>query len=336
MTSVYRPWGPLEWVVRKLPGEPWGLIGVLGIEDRCIATVAALAGDLRARRFLKILDPYLSPPAAFKDRFAEMQGRLLAGGTNVAEIREVELLHDIDTMLDELDLFLVVAGPRVVLDITSMPKRWFFPLVRGLMNNASVKTLVVTYTSAQAYANQLSSDPAAVAPLPTFDEPRVSAHYDELVVGVGFAPLGLKDLFSADISKIRYLFPFPPGPPNFFRNWHFLRALEAEVENPHRRAEDRWLMDMYDVSGAFEALCRITQNGDHTAALAPFGPKTLSLAMCLFALAAEKAGKEPVHVYYTQPRRYAIDYTTGIKLANGVPDIAAYCLRINGRDVYQI
>lgn len=91
---------------------------------------------------------------------------------------------------------------------------------------------------------------------------------------------------------------------------------------------------MYDVPSAFDALRTVTRNGERSCALAPFGPKTLSLAMCLFAIASDRAGREPVHVYYTQPRRYALDYTTGIKVVDGVPDIKAYCLRINGRDLY--
>jgi hypothetical protein len=295
-----------------------------------------MAPQLRASRFLKILDPHLSPIAAFNARFDEIQGRLIAGGTNAADIRTVDLLQDIDTMEEELAAFLETSGPRVVLDITSMPKRWFFPLIRFLLASPAVETLIVTYTSAQFYSEQLSSDPAALGPLPTFDEPRLSERYDELVVGVGFAPLGLKDLFETDPGKIRYLFPFPPGPPNFFRNWHFLRTLESEVENRNLQVEDRWQIHMYDVPSAFEALCRVTRNGERSCALAPFGPKTFSLAMCMFALAANKAGKEPVHVYYTQPRRYALDYTSGIREHAGVPDIKAYCLRIAGRDLYEL
>ena len=239
-------------------------------------------------------------------------------------------------MREEIELFLTTSGPSLVLDITSMPKWWFFPVIRLLMASQSVKTLVVTYTSAHAYGKLLSSDPKALGRLLTFDDPRQSDRYEELVVGVGFAPLGLKDLFEADVGKIRYLFPFPPGPPNFYRNWHFLRTLEVEVENRALMAEDRWHVHMYDVPSAFDAICKVTKAGEQSCALAPFGPKTLSLAMCLFALAADRSGKEPVHVFYTQPQRYALDYTTGVGQLDGVPDIKAYCLRIDGRDLYTL
>jgi hypothetical protein len=205
-----------------------------------------------------------------------------------------------------------------------------------LLDYSRVETLIVTYASAQDYGKRLSSDPAPLAPLPTFDEPADHSAYDELIVGIGFAPLSLRELYSAKVGKIRYLFPFPPGPPNFFRNWEFLRILETEIENRSMEAKDRWYVHMYDCPSAFEALKSFTRKGDRTSALAPFGPKTLSLAMCVFALAAGKAGKPPVHVFYTQPRRYELDYTIGVKRVDGVPDIKAYCLRLEGRNIYQL
>lgn len=336
MNSGFRPWGPLRWLLPKLPVQRWALMGVLGTEDRCTAILPEMASWLAAQRFLKIIDPHVSPGGIFDTRLREIERRLLAVGTTTDDIRTVDLLDNIDNMREELELFLAISGPSLIVDITSMPKWWFFPTIRFLLANKSVETLVVTYTSAHAYGKLLSSDPKALGRLLTFDDPRQNDRYDELVVGVGFAPLGLKDLFEADVGKIRYLFPFPPGPPNFHRNWHFLRTLEVEVENRARVAEDRWHVHMYDVPNTFDAICKVTKGGEQSCALAPFGPKTLSLAMCLFALAADRAGKEPVHVFYTQPQRYALDYTTGIGQADGVADIKAYCLRIDGRDLYTL
>lgn len=180
MNNSFRPWGPLEWLLPKLPSGAWGLLGVLGTEDRCTAVLTAMNPQLCARKFLKILDPHLAPESLFDARFAEIQNRLLAEKTTADEIRNVNLLQDIDTMQDEIEDFLKISGPRVVLDITSMPKRWFFPVIRFLIASASVETLIVTYTSAITYGEQLSSDPAALGPLPTFDAPRLSERYDEL------------------------------------------------------------------------------------------------------------------------------------------------------------
>jgi hypothetical protein len=318
-----------------LTSDAWSLLGIFGTEDRCVATVSELATILKTKSFLQILDPHM-PSGAHSERFNRVRSRLAEHGVVDDEINEVELLQDIDTMREQLGRFLAGSGPNIILDITSMPKWWFFPLVRFLLEDTRAQTVLVTYTSADKYGEQLSSDPLALRPLPTFDEHRDQEQYDEVLVSVGFAPLGLKELFERDIGNIRYLFPFPPGPPNFFRNWRFLHALETDVENLALKLDDRWHLHMYDVSNAFDAIVKATKSGERTCALAPFGPKTFSLSMCLFALAAAKAGKEPVHAYYSQPRRYSADYTTGIKLIGGKPDIKAYCVKLRGVEQYRL
>lgn len=338
MTDVYRPWGPLEWLMPRLSATGWSLLGVHGTEERCTAVFESLApGGLVASRFLKILDPAPPPKQAFEAVLAKRHARFIELGANNGQFLDVTLLADIDTIEETLQAFVATAGPNVVLDITSMPKWWFFPLIRMLLRDTGIENLVVTYGSALDYGDQLSSDPAPLAPLPTFNEPPDRSSHDELIVGIGFAPLSLRELYTASATKIRYLFPFPPGPPNFFRNWEFLRVLENEIVNRGMEEEDRWHVHMYDCPSYFAALRKFTKDGTKTSALAPFGPKTLSLAMCVFALAAAKAGLPPVHVYYTQPRRYELDYSTGIKRTpTGVPDVKAYCLRLNGRDVYAL
>jgi len=110
---------------------------------------------------------------------------------------------------------------------------------------------------------------------------------------------------------------------------HFLRRLETEIENRNPGRDDRWHIHLYDCPAMFDALRTFTNNGKRTSALAPYGPKTMSLAMCLFAYSAERAGLPSVPVYYTQPRRYALRYSEGIKMVDGRPDIQAYCLRID-------
>lgn len=337
MTIEYRPWGPLDWLLPRLGARDWSLLGVLGTECRGAATLEMMSTlPLARRRFLHIHDPAPTPRAMFEARYAEMKATMQALGAVSGEFRDVELMADIDMIRDELTNFLGAASQHVVLDITSMPKWWFFPLIRMLLDDQRIETLLVTYAIAEKYGKHLSSDPAALAPLPTFSEPPDRRTNQELVVGIGFAPLSLRELYAADAEKIRYLFPFPPGPPNFMRNWEFLRVLETEIENRGIQEEDRFFVHMYDCPSVFDALRQFTDDGKRTTALAPFGPKTLSLAMCVFALAAGRAARPPVHVYYTQPRRYALDYTTGTSRIDGIPQIKGYCLRLNGVDTYSL
>lgn len=58
--------------------------------------------------------------------------------------------------------------------------------------------------------------------------------------------------------------------------------------------------------------------------------------MCLFALAANAAGKSDVPAYYAQPRRYSLDYSTGIRATGGRSDIQGYCIKLGGRRLYQM
>ena len=336
MAKNFRPWGQLSWLIGKLSAADWSFLGTLGTEDRCTAAFQELAPLVGRQKLLKVLDPHVTQENLFNQRFAEVEATFVKAGADNKNILEVNLLENIDRIFEVAETFKQDSGGKIILDISSMPKRWFFPFIRFFTQDPHVDDLIVCYSVAGKHGDQLSSDPLPVGPLPTFDRPRTGTDYDDLVVGVGFAPLGLKDLFDFDIEKIRYLFPFPPGPPNYFLNWEFLRSLESEVKNRSLRTEDRWQVHTFDVPDAFEALCRVTNSGARTCALAPLGPKPHSLAMCLFALALERAGLQPAHVYYTQPRRYAIDYSVGTSKQNGAPDIKAYCVKLNGRQLYEL
>ena len=337
MAENFRPWGQLKWLIGKLPAGDWSFLGTLGTEDRCTSAFSQLKPVVGRQKLLKVIDPHLSQKAQFHQRFEDVESVFINAGVDAGDIIDANLLENTDRISEISEAFRREANGKVILDISSMPKRWFFPIMRFLAQDPDIDDLIVCYSVASRYGDQLSSDPLPLRPLPTFDKPRADASYDDLVVGVGFAPLGMKDLFEKDIKKIRYLFPFPPGPPNYFRNWEFLRVLESEVENRNLRTEDRWQVHTFDVPDAFEALCRATNSGDRSCALAPFGPKTHSLAMCLFALALERAGSQPAHVYYTQPKRYALDYSVGTAATlNGTLDIKAYCIKLNGRQLYEL
>ena len=229
MAEPYRPWGPLQWIEGKLPGGRWSLLGTLGTEDRCTSVFSRMNQKCQNQTFLKIMDPHVASKSQFVARHREIERLLVDFGMNPDnDLEEVNLLEEIDAVENTVNKFKEASMTKVLLDISSMPKRWFFPVLRFLLSDDSVHTLVVCYSVAASYSDQLSSDPSPIAPLPTFGLSDVEESYDNLIIGVGFAPLGLKELFEWDIGRVRYLFPFPPGPPNYFRNWDFLRKLEKE------------------------------------------------------------------------------------------------------------
>lgn len=337
MSNSYRAWGPLEWVLSKLNVSDWSFIGVHGTEDRCAATIDSLKGcNLVQKKIYKINDPDPVPIDAFISRFEATRQLLYAAGVAPTEIDEAPLITTIDFIRDQVRSLNGRGEKSVIIDISSMPKWWFYPTIRFLLQDNSISNILVTYASAVAYGEELSSDPLPLSSLPSFGDLEGRTNHQELIVGIGFAPLGLKDLYSDKVERVRYLFPFPPGPPFFFRNWQFLRGLSTEIENRNLRLDDRWHIHMYDAPSIFDAISNFTDNGNRTSALAPFGPKPMSLAMCLFALAAERANKSTVPVFYTQPQKYDVNYSTGIKKINGTNDIQAYCIKLDGRMLYSL
>ena len=139
------------------------------------------------------------------------------------------------------------------------------------------------------------------------------------------------------------MFPFPPGPPGIARNWKFVERLELSIRSDNDTRESMELagiehlhLGALDLPQNFSALKRITDDGARTSLVAPYGPKPVSLAMCLFALAAETANKPEVPAYYSQPTRYALDYTTGVRASGGAPIVYGYPTRLNSRELYTL
>jgi hypothetical protein len=48
------------------------------------------------------------------------------------------------------------------------------------------------------------------------------------------------------------------------------------------------------------------------------------------------AGKPEVPAYYSQPTRYAMDYTTGIHAREDGPIVYGYPTRLNARELYEL
>ena len=113
----YRPWGPLQWLIDKLSGRQWDLLGSLSTEDRCVAVLGALSPDrLRTSRFLKIIDPSPLPTERFELRYQEIAQCLIELGARPEAFRQVDLVQDIDSIREELNAFLGEAGPDIVLE----------------------------------------------------------------------------------------------------------------------------------------------------------------------------------------------------------------------------
>jgi len=190
----------------------------------------------------------------------------------------------------------------------------------------------VTYTIPEKYFDgNLAEEPTPWAHLPMFQR-MSSGPFDKkptnAIIGVGFLPFGLAELLKGDYdnAQVNLIFPFPPGPPNYQRNWEFVRNIETSY--PLRNDSQIIRVDALDTSGCYRHLSTLTDEGNIQSIFAPYGPKPHSLAMCIFA------SQHDCDVYYTQPRVYHPDYCSGIKQASNLPETYAYCIKLTGQSLY--
>ena len=306
----FRPWGEIDWLLSKSENKIWNVIGCASFEDRCFGLQARLPNDvIEDNLYFNILPLESRSKVSQVSKLDNSIQQLRKAGVGNNQIIKVQLLDSINKFIGPVDDFLQSSNGNVVLDITSLPKRFFFPILKRIMLNDGLQNLIVSYTKPIKYSEgDLSWDPADWNHLPTF----MSTDYrqsktDLAIIGVGFVPLGLPNLLTGQYrdSEVKLLFPHPPGSPNYQRNWDFVRRIVSSY--PRISLNDMQRVHALDASDAFDKICQITNNGVYKSILAPYGPKPISLAMALFAI------EEGVPVYYTQPSYYAPDYSTGIK-----------------------
>jgi len=329
----FRPWGPFTWVLDRLQAPEWDYFGCHSTEERCVGALSVL--ELKTKSRNKKLVRVIDPPSQYSSRSESLLASTRTQfGNYIADddIEEMSLFTDISTVAKLVTRFVAESCGKVVIDISSFPKRFFFPIVKLLMLNDKVTDLVATYTFPATHSQSfLAENPETWLNIPMFGPqnfPEVTTDY--AIVGVGFHTYGLPELLKNEYSKstVKLFFPFPPGPPSYQRTWEFVREIEKYY--PLRSSTQIVRVDAHDVSDAFSYICSITNKGANSAVMAPYGPKPMSLAMCIYATLSNSP------VYYTQPRVYNPDYCVGINKINGVPDISSYCIKLNGRLLYSL
>lgn len=347
-----RPFGPLRWILGKLKSsssDAWSVIGALSPEDRCLAAAQEI-GKLTSRTDWTLLR--IKPEERSTDtRRAEAQRKAVENLSKAKSGRLKPILVDVGTLLSEEHRILNLAEDlangchsNVALDITTMPKRFFFPILTALRKNERIKCLIATNTAPLRYGEKLADGADDWTTLPSFDgdilnEPEETT----LMIAVGFDPLNVKDLLERKRSRrvaMKLLFPFPSLHPGFIPNWRFVNHIKSEWGDIKQTAQASRIeivrVPTHDVSTVFDRLLQHSNAGKAEGlTLAPFGPKSISLAMCLLGNARMDIGRA-TEIGYTQPSIYMPDYTTGVADCNGVPNVVAYCIRLKGRDLFTL
>jgi hypothetical protein len=337
---TYRPWGAAPWLLDKIGIETFSVFGCLSPELRSSKSLLGIQKYASSFDLVSILDISPLDEAEERVRLSATKALYLNSSAQPTAFYEAKL----DATLDEMHSYLeeaILKGGNVIIDISSFPKRWFFYAVKRLIEDDRVANLVAIYTSGINYADTLSENSEPLRALPGFPSTSGTTEYDFAFVGIGYQALAVFPLFGEQQPrKIRMLFPFPPGPPGISKNWEFVERVNREVavggtlEN-HRDMISCERLSALDVSQAFDAMATISSQGTRSSLLAPYGPKPMSLAMCLFSTAAEQGKLLDVPVFYTQPTRYSLDYTGDAKFNNGEIDTNAYALKLNGVNLYR-
>lgn len=331
MPLNYRPWGDLNWLLSKCPTSGWQFIGCIGTEQRSVSALAELqrADGIQGQLAVLIDDASRrfkgDTQALLDQRLAEF--RSFGGrGDSIVNLPLFTSVHEITSLVTNLsdnDL------KNVILDITSFPKRFFFPLMKVLFRSTAVENLIAAYSVPEGYPDDpLSEDFEDWRSLPLFGGASPETLPEILIVNVGHLPMGLPDqVLHGPRMEVNLLFPFPNAPLSHKKTWEFVWAIER---NLHSKSIVMKHVSPIDVSDAFDHIGMLTERGQRRAMFAPYGPKPISLAMCLHAILTD----DPV--YYTQPRCYRPDYSYGVAMENGHRKVWTYLIKRDGVNYYEL
>jgi hypothetical protein len=327
----YRPWGSIDWALSLSSQKQWRFVGVIGTEERSLCSWEYMKrlGVVESEQFTEIQD-------VDSDKYRERtrlaletrrdQFKHLGGNVTLVERRELMA-----------ELFLInafahraeSAGTSIVLDITSFPKRFFFPILRYLARSPNVRNLLLTYTSPASYApddEPLYEDIEQWRVLPGFGGSETTGV--QWVVSVGFLVESLRMYASGNPNeKMKLLIPFPAPLSALRRTWESV----ANLELGHNDGRfEKFRVDPLDLSAAFDRIRQLAGSPEKPLAFAPFGPKPTSAAMCLYATQRDSL------VYYPQPTVYHPEYSRGLRNNDPAVAVNAYWVKHEGENLYAV
>jgi hypothetical protein len=325
------PWGPLEWLLEKTDAQAWHLITSASFEERCIGVtqwLRLMKVKVNSSVLLKIENPqsdqWVDGKRIVEENFGFMR-TVLSGAFHTTV--ETPLLAQPGQTI-RLGAINPENFESVILDISTMPKRFFMFAFKQLMNSARVRDLIITYAQAREYP-ETALCMNALPPAALQGYGRVSSGNGDtrMIVGVGYMPLSVEELLEqAKHTKLDFLFPFPPASPAFRRNWSLLSMLMPD--DIPRNTEIHRIHSM----DAFEVARRVQAWGTNTCLdLIPLGPKPHALGMAMAHLRLN----ETAEIIYSQPQAYSPYYSKGIvRDEKDRPKVTGYYLKRKGRPLF--
>lgn len=325
----YRPWGPIDWALALSTRKQWHFVGTIGTEERSICSWRHLTHqNLVANRQFALIEDVDSEKYGERTRtaLAARLAEFLHHGGNEDLIARMPVMSELFRVIGFVQD--AAASESVVLDITSFPKRFFFPILRKLAGSSQVKNLLLTYTSPASYAPEgqpLYEDIEPWGVLPGFGGAQTTN--EQWVVSMGFLVESLcRYVGDNPETKMKLLIPFPAPLSALRRTWESV----ANLEHGRDGRFEKFRVETLDMSAAFDRIRSIAGMPEKSLAFAPFGPKPISAAMCLYSMQRGSS------VHYPQPTLYHPEYSRGILKNNPSEAISAYWVKHAGENLYVI
>lgn len=324
-----RPTSRLSQVLASFRDTAWDVIGALGTEQRSLfVPECMLLPEVKCRsvRLLEVVDEHDSPFALSAAERRALHWRRFADSSVVSR-HPSPLLARASAIQRHIRSILVSCHRALLVDVSGLPKRYFFPLLREVVAETDFRDIVVSYTPAAHYGKpgeQLSIDPGEFAALPTFGSEEDTSNPERVVVAAGLQFLGLLQILGTSAVqrvKIDTIIPFPTPNDQLRGVRDFVNALTST--NKHNRPRQKAISPI----GMWEAYRFLTGIQERRTWLLPFGPKPISVAMALAAI------RHDWPVWYTQPRAYRPDYSYGVS-SSPSPVSWAWVLRSRGEDFF--
>ncbi len=330
--DIRLPWGRLDKLATTfLNGKSFVILGCLSSEDRCRAVPSLLSRRTDSKNEGALLLQVVDPPDKCPDYTQQNRAKTalneeaLKKQNITFDKKETNLLSD-ETELQKLitDFCENYDAETVILDISTFPKRYYSLFLKRLITNHQTKNIIVSY-SQPAFGGYPSSDVHLAEDiqqpsyLPGF-VPKLEEEEYTLVISLGFEKFNMDSLLEkySDNNRVKFLLNFPPNGEYFRRQWKILRELMGSWD-AMRHLE---VVPALDVEQLYLTLDKLSKDSNGLM-FAPFGPKTHSLGMVLFAI------RHDCGLIYSQPQSYSPEYSRGIG------DSWGYVVRWDGIPCYQ-
>jgi len=325
------PWGTIDWLLPKIGDKVWHVITSSSFEERCTA-LAMWINYNKQNTPTSTLYRITNPPSESWDSakiLIESNLGKFSNFMNESEISTIDAnLLDQPSSVASIDKLNPYSSESIILDITTLPKRFFLFALKQLVHSLHVKNLIVTYASAQQYPEAaLCENALPPVALQGFGRVEKLRGTPRLFVGVGYTALSVEGILEkAGHSKLDFVFPFPPASPAFRRNWDLLSKLMPS-DRPYATEIHR--VHGMDAFAVHERVLAWGQN--HDLDLLPLGPKPHALGMAMASMRLEGTSE----LIYAQPQSYHVAYSQGIALdTRNMPKIYAYCLKRDGKTLF--